>query len=254
VKGTPAKKKATPKKALKLVPKAAAPQPPEATDAALHRRPGHVTREVWLTNLINQLRPMFEKAGYPLPDHVHVSMGFPSTRALSESKRRIGECWDREASMDGNHHIFISPVLHDEIKAAGVVVHELLHAALPSGTGHGPAFAKGMRALGLEGKPTATEESDLLKAQLADVISLIGPYPHAGLNPRMVEKKKQTTRMLKVQCPNSGTAAEDNATERDHPPYMVRMTQKMIDIGTPICPLCGEAMKKDGAEEESEAA
>jgi len=42
------------------------------------------------------------------------------------------------------------------------------------------------------------------------------------------QRTPQTTRMLKVECPADG--------------YIVRTTQKWIDLGLPTCP-CGEEME-----------
>jgi hypothetical protein len=87
-----------------------------------------------------------------------------------------------------------------------------------------PACAK---ALGLEGKMTATVAGEDLKSTLQIFTDEIGPYPHARLvhssNP-----KKQTTRMLKVICSECGCVC--------------RMTAKWLEQpGPPIC-ACGTSM------------
>jgi hypothetical protein len=37
-----------------------------------------LNREAWLEALLEKLRPLFSEAGYPLPEQVHVSVGWPS--------------------------------------------------------------------------------------------------------------------------------------------------------------------------------
>lgn len=87
------------------------------------------TREQWLQSAISDLRPDIKHAGLILPRIVHVSIGFPSTRALVSSRRRIGECWQGEASRDGNPHIYISPVIESATEVLGALIHELIRAA-----------------------------------------------------------------------------------------------------------------------------
>ena len=41
------------------------------------------TREEWLGALVDALRPVFAELGYPLPDRIRVSCGWPSKSALS---------------------------------------------------------------------------------------------------------------------------------------------------------------------------
>jgi hypothetical protein len=98
------------------------------------------TREDWLQQATELLRPLFVRVSSPIPDHVHVSVGFPSVRALSAKKRAIGECWHTEASADGLHHVFISPVVHEPIQVLAVLAHELVHAAVGTKAGHRAPF------------------------------------------------------------------------------------------------------------------
>jgi len=169
---------------------------------------------------------LFAAVKRPLPPKVHVSCGFPSVRALSARNRAIGECWQRNASSDGNNHIFVSPTIasSDPVRVLDTLVHELVHAAVNI-PGHRGAFKQTAVALGLEGKMTATRAGDELKKALTAVVRELGPYPHATLDPLKRPTKKQTTRMLKLACIKDG--------------YTVRTTQKWLeDMGAPICP-CG---------------
>jgi hypothetical protein len=182
-----------------------------------------MNREDWLTAMVDALRPAFDAAGKPIPARVHVSVGFPSRSALSPHKQRVGECWHPGNSADGASQIFISPIVGDGLTAADILTHELCHAALPAGTAHNKTFAKLAKAMGLEGKPTATHAGAELKARLNGFIAAIGPYPQPALTAGESKKKKQGTRMLKVACEVCG--------------YTARTTQSWLDLaGAPICP------------------
>jgi hypothetical protein len=189
------------------------------------------TRESFLQRASTILRQSYRKHGYDLPE-VHVSIGFPSKRATSKNNRCIGQCWHGADQKNGKAHLFISPVL-DGPGALETLVHEHVHAFLPAGVGHGPAFKRAMGKVGLEGKPTATHASEALQATLAKLEKKLGGYPHDTLNVN-AGKKKQGTRLLKVLCEDCG--------------YTVRVTRTWIDkLGCCICPGCNEVMTEDGA-------
>jgi|TARA_R100000700_G_scaffold9211_1_gene13401 hypothetical protein len=179
-------------------------------------------REAWLAEMTDQLRPHFTDQGYTIPDNVRVSCGFPSQSALSRKARRIGECWSNQCSGDETFEIFISPTLEDSMRVAGVLAHELIHATVGLACGHKGPFRKCALAIGLEGKMTATTESEAFKRDVQPMIDALGDYPHATLMARS-GAKKQSTRLIKCQCLDCG--------------YTVRTTRKYLEFGTPICPL-----------------
>jgi hypothetical protein len=182
----------------------------------------HLTREAWLAAAVQELRPWLAEAGKPVDAHVRIAMGFPSVRPLAASRRSIGECWDVTCSSDGSAEILISPLLIDPTEILGVVLHELSHAALGTKVGHRGPFKRLVQALGLVGKVTATEVGDELCERLEPVLIRLGDLPHARLDPKMKEPKKQTTRQLKCACPLCG--------------YLVRVARSWLAIGAPICP------------------
>jgi hypothetical protein len=184
-------------------------------------------REEWLNQMVEKLRPHFDKCGYPLPEKVRVSIGFSSTSPL----KTLGECWHKEAAPDQVSQIFITPTYGDGVEAAGTLMHELLHAALPSGATHKKPFKKGMKAIGLEGPPKSAGPNAASKAMLSGFIDEIGTFPHVPLQPRN-QVKKQPTRMLKLFCPANNHHSDD---------FIVRTTKKMLDIGHPVCP-CGKKL------------
>lgn len=180
-----------------------------------------MNRETWLENASVLLADWAGERGVDLPK-VPVSVGFPLGRARPSAKggaHTIGQC--HYTATDGVPQVYISPVLHDGVRVLDVLAHELVHAALPVGTGHRAPFTRAARALDLQGKPTATVAGDEFKAQAGEWMVALGDYPHAAID--LTAIRKQTTRMLKVECPCCG--------------YTVRTTQKWLDIGTPSCPL-----------------
>lgn len=193
------------------------------------------TREEWMHRGIELIKPMFTDANHDLPINIRVAMGFPSTRALTRTGRRIGECWPTDCATDGSIAIFVSPLLSDEVEILGVLVHELVHAVLPTGTGHRAPFKRLATKLGLVGKMTATQIGDELRVRLGEIARSLGKLPHAALNPVNLKIKRQSTRLLKAQCPTCG--------------YTVRVTAMWLDKGNPRCP-DGDDMIEDGEDDE----
>lgn len=187
-------------------------------------------REQWLAQAVTLLTPKFESAGYKVPP-VRVSCGWPSARGLSSKKPRIGECWDAKASTDKIHQVFISPRLKNPLDSFGVLptlAHEVAHAVVGIKEKHNKVFGKCVRAIGLEGKLTATQGGAAFLADCAQLVKQLGEYPHAQLNPNFRPVKKQTTRLVKCECEECG--------------YNVRVTRKWLEQGAPLCPCNKKSM------------
>lgn len=202
-----------------------------------------VTREAWLHKAIDALRPRFATAAMPLPDKIYISVGF-GYGAKRESGKILGQCWARASSDDNVNHIFISPEVNETPRVLDILIHELIHAADDCRNGHKGPFAKAAKALGLQGKMTATTAGDALAADMAKVAKALGEYAHAALHaaskplPRTAPgdpgpeaapstpphsgPPTQTTRLIKVECPGCG--------------YTVRTTAKWLALGNPRCP------------------
>jgi hypothetical protein len=169
-------------------------------------------REAWLAKAATLLDPLFAEHDEALL-RVRVTCGWPSQNARPSKRQRLGECWSGMAAEDGIPQIFITPMVGDSVRVLDILVHELVHTVVGTEVGHKGAFARLARELGLEGKPTATIAGAALKERLNALVAELGPYPHAVL--KMQEKPKQSTRLIKAECPDRGC--------------VIRITQKWID-------------------------
>jgi hypothetical protein len=156
---------------------------------------------------------------------------------LAKKKRTIGQCWAPEAATDGVPQIFVSPFLDSPIEILATLVHEVVHAVVGNDKKHGKVFGKCARAVGLEGKLTATVAGSDLIGNIEDWLKALGEFPHAKLDLLKGPTKKQTTRMVKCECAECG--------------YVCRTTKKWLEIGPPHCPVHG-AMKFEAADDETD--
>jgi hypothetical protein len=200
-----------------------------------------MSREAWLEAAIGMFRPRFEEVGLPLPEHVHVSVGF-GYGSRAESKFILGQTWARRASADGVNHVFVGPQEGDPASMLITLLHELIHVADDNRSGHKGAFAEAATRLGFNGPMTQTPPSVGLAAELAVMAAELGAFDHAKLDPDMAlvpvpvpaggeavdppkihsGPAKQGTRMIKLVAPDCG--------------YQVRTTRKWIELGAPMCP------------------
>jgi hypothetical protein len=178
---------------------------------------------------MGELRAPFKRLGHPIPERVRIGVGFPSVRGIASRNQRIGECWSNERSGDDHHEIIISPVIADGMRVAGILTHELIHAAVGVVHGHKGPFRAMAHGLGLEGKMTATTEGDAFKRLADPILDAIGPYPHAELHAMTNGRKKQVARLIKCECAECG--------------YVARVARQWLDDqGAPHCPAHGEMM------------
>lgn len=178
-------------------------------------------REAWLTeasNLILDDIIMDECEGYARPNF-RISIGFPKH---SRGGKAIAVCFRKEASTDGVNEIFINPEIDSPVDVLESVAHELIHAVDNCESGHRNFFARVARAIGLEGKLTATYAGEQLKGVLESYSVLLGQFPHAKMNMDKV-RKPDTTRQLKVECNDCG---------------MIFRTSRKWQVKVQSCPCC----------------
>lgn len=190
---------------------------------------GYRYREEWLRAATERLRPLFARVDHPLPEAGRAAIGFTSKGA----KGRIGECWASVASADKHFEIFIRPDKADPLEVLGILTHELCHAALPLGTGHGKEYKALALKVGLVGKMREAMPGPMLNDHLAEIARDLGELPHASLNIEFREtapRAKQSTRMLKAWCEGVTTDGAHEACD-----YVVRLTAVHARKGAPIC-------------------
>lgn len=192
------------------------------------------TREQWLQEMAAKLRSYkFGPVKIKVPD-VQISAGFPLGKRVVKAEGEsgaVGQCFNIKAARDKKHHIFVSPVVDDAVKVVAILAHEMLHAAMFE-EGHNGVFLKAAQSIGLEGKATATTAGEAFKRSVKQWIQELGPYPHGGLSAgEASHKPKQGTRLIKVECPKCG--------------YIVRTTQKWLELGNPYCNLKHEMIPED---------
>jgi len=206
-----------------------------------------MTREEWLVNATDLMRPWFAELDFPLPKQIRVSCGF-----TTRPRRALGQCWADWVSRDNYFEIFITPVLDDTVEVLAVHVHELCHTGAGIAAGHKGPFKRLALAIGLEGPMRSTTAGAELRERLNDLSIQLGPYPHAELNPfargpRKPDGKRPQpdgtpqkatpepqlelgSRLKKILCPSCG--------------YIARTSRKWIAVGLPTCP-CGTQMVVD---------
>ena len=153
-----------------------------------------MTREEWLRRFVRRARPVFEADGLTIPERLFVGVGLLDRRA-------VGRTYSDKLSSVGAVEITVEQTRDSTVEVAGTLVHELIHA---SGIhGHRRDFAKAGRQLGLCGKPRSMRFDQALPEWAETIVEMIGPYPPGTLQhpPR---EKRQTTRMLKVECQACG--------------------------------------------------
>ncbi len=184
-----------------------------------------MNREQWLELAVEKMRlNVFSPVGETVPP-VRVSIGFPKGNA----RKVIGQYWNATAVRDGKPQVFISPTLEGHKEILETLAHELIHAIVPDAK-HGRPFRKIMRSIGLEGKPTATIAGPALIQRLNNISEELGPIPQSAIDIGTGPVKKQSTRMIKVECSECG--------------YIARTTRKFLEmIGPPLC-ACNEKPMK----------
>lgn len=221
-----------------------------------------MNRETWLNEMAALMAPRFEELGHPVPKF-RVAVGWTSAGKTSGV---AGECWHSSASSDRVSEILIAPILDDSMTVAGVLAHELIHAAVGFKHKHKGDFQTVALKLGLQRPMTATAPGPEFKEWAQPFIDKLGNIPHAKilLHPEQRQrgegegadegegcdeapehgssnaKPKQSTRMLKASCTGDNDGAPCG--------YTVRLSKKWAqELGAPGCPVHG-AMTVEGAD------
>lgn len=144
---------------------------PQVLTAAL-AEPRPINRETWLTHAAILLRPWFAARGYEIPLRLRLGVG-----ALGVSRRTLGVLYP-ERDQEGFLHITISPFIDDPVTVVLVLVHELIHAILPSDEVHGARFRTAAARLGLQPPYTLVRAGPELTREVTRLVGRLGRYPH----------------------------------------------------------------------------
>lgn len=168
-------------------------------------------REAWLASAAVMLQhevfpaASIEAASWEQRKY-RVSCGFPiGYRGSRTGKVALGQAFDPSISADGTMEVFINPILDKPLDVIAVLLHELVHVEAGIACGHRGRFASVARAVGLTGPMTSTVPGDVLLPKLQGIVEVLGAYPHAKVDPNA--RKKQGTRLLKLQCSDCGWTA-----------------------------------------------
>jgi len=180
-----------------------------------------LNREAWLRSAYALLR---RKLIRECPEHVAVSWSFPSKGGTSAARRTIGECHYKGASaggkIEGDRVVLISPMLREPSQLVETMLHEMVHVALPMGTGHRKQFSRLAARVGLVKPWTATKASPELAQRIRkEFLPALPAWPGGFLQIQTTQKNRQ----LKATC--------DCAR-------IIRGSAKLFEAGPILCGLC----------------
>jgi hypothetical protein len=184
------------------------------------------TREAWLLAAVTKLHPLLKKHDVQMPEKYAVSCGFAKART-----KAIGQCWSPECTKDETTHMFVCPSIQTAIGVLDVLIHEMIHAAVGVECRHRGKFRKVAKAIGLEGKMTATfvGKDNPLMPTLEKISAALGPYPHSAL----------TKRATALRPPAGGWIKFHSTNDED---YILRLSPRAFeDHGAP-CDYDGDEM------------
>src|SRR5260221_7286550 len=131
-------------------------------------------REAWLERAAAFLLDYMVQCGLPRTV-VRVSCGWPSRGGLGARVAVIGQCFPPTVCRDGVPQIFVSPRIEESLQVLGVLLHELVHAAVGCQFKHGQVFSQAARRGGLAWPPPATTVGEGVRPVLGGFGARAGP-------------------------------------------------------------------------------
>lgn len=171
------------------------------------------TREQYLVSAAKRMdKELFaKKTEVRLPEQFFVSVMEPAGKV-------IGRAYP--PSQD-SHHMFVSATLEDPVQVLATLLHEMIHLAVGTEHGHKKPFATPARAVGLEGKLTATVPGEELSEYLKKLDEELAGYPHRPL----IRKTKSVKRTGRVKLVST-----------EEPGYSLYITPALLEMGYPVDP------------------
>lgn len=177
-----------------------------------------MNREQWLNKLAAAALPKISSR-LDMADEepaIKLSCGFPAQQG---KRNQVGaQLIPPAASDEFNAEIFVNPTIAEKSAVVKLVL-PLLVAATTGDYKQGRDYKAALSRVGLNTNNLPTW-AEMLAERMPD-------YPHAAIT--IPDRKKQTTRLIKVACLN------DN--------YICRVSRSTVDaMGCPICPACRAEM------------
>lgn len=199
----------------------------------------------WCVELI-QMSGLGDRTNTGQGIQVHIS----NTRGNGDQNKAIGYCYSTDNSEGEKRAIEISRDISDTYNALQVIAHEVAHAMLPEGVGHGAEFIsivggqENRRAnslFRLNGIPTATTVSPYFKELVENWIRANGTYNHVGYT-SVAKSKSRTT---SVFCLNLNCSGATKSTLDRGYGMVFRVSTTLATKLTLYCPSCASETYAD---------
>jgi hypothetical protein len=179
--------------------------------------------------------------GEKLTVHISDTRG-RKTISNNNQGKAVGLCYAVGYSPNGSvRRIEIDREEGDTLKALEIVAHEVSHAILSEGVGHKGDFVKAVFGVFKLGSiPTATSVTMEFAEIVESWVKKAGSYPYIKF---IDGRKKQTTRMVKLYCPDVECAGATNKSVQQGQGTIFRLSSAIVDKiqdrGDSIwCPVC----------------
>lgn len=179
--------------------------------------------------------------GDKLSVHISDTRG-RKTIANKNQGKAVGLCYSTSYSPDQKiRRIEIDRETSDTLKVLEIVAHEVSHAIHPDYTGHKGGYVDAVFSVfKLSGIPTITGVSIEFAELIESWLKKSGSYPYL----KFVDKRrKQTTRMVKLYCPDLDCAGATDKSNKQGQGTIFRMSSAIVDRiqdrGDSLwCPVC----------------
>lgn len=184
-------------------------------------RSGHSSgkvREDWLREVASAMKGWFDELGFPLPSFV-VRTGFP---AVGRRSPNITDSWTQDNGV--SYVILVRPDRSEAEDVAAAIAFQMCRIAVGERDQHGYLFRHLAISLGLKGSKHESPPGALFKEITKNILDQAGPLPSPEILQIDTDKAPgQTSRMIKVSCPECG--------------YVARVSRKWLaEVGPPHCP------------------
>lgn len=178
-----------------------------------------------------------DNLGDKLSVHISNTRGRKTVSNQNQGKA-IGLCYSTDFS-EGNsiRRIEIDRETSDPLQVLQIVAHEVSHAVLDAGVGHKGKFVDAVYSVfKLGGIPTATTVTEEFTELIQSWLEKAGSYPYI----KFVDvKRKQTTRMVKLYCPDLECEGATKKSVEQGQGTIFRLSSAVVEKNDEFfCPIC----------------